>query len=161
MKMRKLRFFLLVCSLCPCVGRFGEEFSDGHHHQHDNTGLLDLPGPSAPSGEEQRTPVGSVGTGKALEYGRNGDVDVLLVHAPEVEKKFVADGWGVNRRQVMYNDYIVVGHVSDPAGIKGMAAADALKQIAAVAAPFASRRQIGTTWRACPLDKRLHSEPER
>ena len=93
----------------------------------DNTGLLDYLAPLLLQEKNIELQWVSVGTGKALEYGRNGDVDVLLVHAPELEKKFVADGWGVNRRQVMYNDFIVVGPASDPAGVKGMAAADALK----------------------------------
>ena len=61
----------------------------------------------------------SVGTGKALELAKNGDVDVTLVHARPSEDKFVAEGHGVNRRDVMYNDFIIVGPASDPAGIKG------------------------------------------
>lgn len=60
----------------------------------------------------------SVGTGKALELGRNGDVDVVLVHARRAEDRFVAEGHGVNRRDVMYNDFILVGPHSDPAGIR-------------------------------------------
>jgi hypothetical protein len=58
----------------------------------------------------------SVGTGKALELGKNGDVDVVLVHARAAEDKFVADGHGVNRRDVMYNDFILVGDAGGSAG---------------------------------------------
>lgn len=66
-----------------------------------------------------RVRVISVGSGKALELGKNGDVDVVLVHARAAEDKFVAEGHGVNRRDVMYNDFIIVGPESDPAGISG------------------------------------------
>ena len=76
----------------------------------------------------------AVGTGKALELGSRGDVDVVLVHARQAEDKFVADGFGVNRQDVMYNDFVIVGPKSDPAGIKGMTdTVAALKKIATVA----------------------------
>jgi len=61
----------------------------------------------------------SVGTGKALAHGKDCDVDVLLVHAPALEEKFVADGFGVDRHQVMYNDFVLIGPAADPAGVKG------------------------------------------
>ena len=66
-----------------------------------------------------RDSVISVGTGKALELGKNGDVDVVLVHARGAEDKFVADGHGVNRRDVMYNDFILVGAQEDPLALRG------------------------------------------
>lgn len=82
----------------------------------------------------------SVGTGKALELGARGDVDVVLVHAREAEDKFVANGSGVNRRDVMYNDFIIIGPEKDPAKIKSMTdAQEALKKIALAQAPFISR----------------------
>jgi ABC-type tungstate transport system, permease component len=82
----------------------------------------------------------SVGTGKALELGARGDVDVVLVHAREAEDKFVANGSGVNRRFVMYNDFIIIGPEKDPAKIKGTTdAKEALKKIALAHAPFISR----------------------
>ena len=81
----------------------------------------------------------AVGTGTALEHGTNCDVDVLLVHAPAAEKKFVEEGSGVNRTQVMYNDFIVVGPPADPAKIKGKTASEALATIAKDKAPFISR----------------------
>ena len=62
----------------------------------------------------------SVGTGKAIRLAENGDADVILVHARKAEDKFVAEGYGVNRRDVMYNDFVVLGPENDPAGIKGM-----------------------------------------
>src|SRR5574344_1092280 len=61
----------------------------------------------------------AVGTGKALEIAKNCDADVLLVHAPSAELEFVKAGHGVDRRQVMYNDFVIVGPVADPAGVKG------------------------------------------
>ena len=82
----------------------------------------------------------AVGTGKALEIGKNGDVDVVLVHARQAEDKFIAEGHGVNRQDVMYNDFIIVGPTSDPAGIKGMTvAADAFTKIADTKSTFFTR----------------------
>lgn len=105
----------------------------------DNTGLLDVIAPEFLSDTGIELQWVSVGTGKALELGKNKDVDVLLVHAPEVEKKFVEDGYGVNRREVMYNDFVIIGPASDPAKIKGKTVDEALRSIAAKKAPFASR----------------------
>ncbi len=80
------------------------------------------------------------GTGQALETATKGDADVVFVHAPAAEKKFVEEGWGVQRNEVMYNDFVVVGPVSDPAGVKGSSdVAAALKAIAEKQASFASR----------------------
>jgi tungstate transport system substrate-binding protein len=82
----------------------------------------------------------AVGTGQALKLGEAGDVDVVLVHARELEDKFVADGYGVNRRDVMHNDFIVIGPSSDPAGVRGLRdAAAALRRIADRGAVFVSR----------------------
>jgi tungstate transport system substrate-binding protein len=84
-----------------------------------NSGLLDhiLPDFEADSG--LRVHVIAVGTGKALRMGRDGDVDVVLVHAPDAETLFVDSGYGVDRRPVMHNDFILVGPAQDPAGIGG------------------------------------------
>lgn len=82
----------------------------------------------------------AVGSGQAMAMGRKGEADVLLVHSPEAEKKFVADGYGVNRRLVMHNDFIVVGPSTDPAKIKGgKSTTDAFKKIAATRSLFVSR----------------------
>ena len=85
----------------------------------ENSGLLKYLLPTFEAKTGMKVSVISVGTGKALELGKNGDVDVTLVHARQLEDKFVAEGWGVDRRDVMYNDFIVVGPANDPAGIKG------------------------------------------
>src|SRR6186713_2491567 len=81
----------------------------------------------------------SQGTGQALDTGRRGDADVVFVHARPQEEKFVADGFGVKRFAVMYNDFILIGPKSDPAGIKGKDIVTALKAIKAKEAPFISR----------------------
>lgn len=82
----------------------------------------------------------AVGTGEALEMGKRGEADVLLVHAPEAETEFVEQGLGANRRAVMHNDFVIVGPKEDPAGIGGgKDAAAALKTIAEKRAPWISR----------------------
>ncbi len=81
----------------------------------------------------------ALGTGQALDIGRRGDADVVFVHDKEAEEKFVADGFGVTRHEVMYNDFVVVGPKSDPAGAAGKDILAALRQIAAVRAPYVSR----------------------
>ncbi len=82
----------------------------------------------------------AVGSGQAMAMGQKGEADVLLVHSPAAEKKFVAEDYGVNRRLVMHNDYIVVGPAEDPAKIKGTkATTDALKKISSAGALFLSR----------------------
>jgi tungstate transport system substrate-binding protein len=82
----------------------------------------------------------AVGSGQAMAMGQKGEADVLLVHSPAAEKKFVAEGYGVNRRLVMHNDYIVVGPAEDPAKIKGMKnTIEIFKKVASEAALFMSR----------------------
>ena len=82
----------------------------------------------------------AVGSGQAMAMGAKGEADVLLVHSPAAEKKFMADGNGVERRLVMHNDYIILGPPADPAKIKGMKkAAEAFKKIAATGSIFMSR----------------------
>ena len=80
------------------------------------------------------------GTGAALKMAEGGQIDLVLAHARSLEEKFVKDGFGTRRVPIMYNDFVIVGPVSDPAGIRGMAkASDALKAIVAKSAPFVSR----------------------
>jgi tungstate transport system substrate-binding protein len=81
----------------------------------------------------------AVGTGKALEIGKSCDADVLMVHAPAAEKKFMDEGAGKARTQIMYNDFVLVGPKADPAGIKGLNVAGALKALAGRKAAFVSR----------------------
>ena len=91
----------------------------------------------------------AVGTGQALKLGERGDADALLVHDRAGEDKFVAEGFGIDRRDVMYNDFVVVGPSNDPAGIKGSGSAgEAFRRIAAARAAFASRGDDSGTNRA-------------
>jgi tungstate transport system substrate-binding protein len=81
----------------------------------------------------------AVGTGQALDMARRGDADVVFVHDQVAEEKFLAEGFGVKRFPVMYNDFVIVGPKSDPAGVKGNDVIAGLKKIAAAQAPFTSR----------------------
>ncbi len=105
----------------------------------DNTGLLDYLAPLFQKATGTELQWVAVGTGKALEMGRNTDVDILFVHAPAAEKQFVADGYGVNRREVMFNDFVIIGVPGDPAGVRGMSAKEALTTVAGKGAIFVSR----------------------
>lgn len=86
----------------------------------ENSGLLRVILPKFEAASGLKMQVISVGTGKAMKLGENGDVDVLLVHSRPDEDRFVAQGFGVDRRDVMYNDFIVVGPADDPAKVRGM-----------------------------------------
>jgi tungstate transport system substrate-binding protein len=105
----------------------------------DNTGLLDYLKPEFEKATGIELQWISAGTGKALKMGENCDVDVLLVHAPAAEKKYVEAGYGVDRREVMFNDFVIIGPKADPAGVKGMSVKDALKTIGSKNATFVSR----------------------
>jgi tungstate transport system substrate-binding protein len=106
----------------------------------ENSGLLKYLLPSFEARSGLKMEVISVGTGKALELAKNGDVDVTLVHARPAEDKFVAAGYGINRRDVMANDFIIVGPASDPAGIRGSHdVIAAMKKLVASKAKFISR----------------------
>ncbi|WP_306144913.1 substrate-binding domain-containing protein [Roseibium sp. MMSF_3412] len=125
-----------------------------------NSGLFDhiLPAFRDKTGIEVR--VVAVGTGQAIRNAVNGDGDVLLVHSKPSEEKFVADGFGISRADVMYNDFVIVGPASDPAGIRGSRdAIDALPKIAESETPFASRGDDSGThkaelrlWKAANID---------
>jgi tungstate transport system substrate-binding protein len=114
----------------------------------ENSGLFDhiLPKFRERTGIEAR--VVAVGTGQALKNAQNCDGDVLFVHAKPDEEKFVEAGYGVERLDVMYNDFVIVGPAADPAGVAGMSdAAAALRQIAEAKAPFASRGDDSGTYK--------------
>lgn len=100
------------------------------------------------------------GTGQALDMGRRGDADVLFVHDQVAEEKFVAEGFGLERRPVMYNDFVVVGPKSDPAGVKGKDVVEALKKLGASKSEFVSRGDKSGThaaelryWKAAGVEK--------
>ena len=116
-----------------------------------------LPAFKAVSGIDVR--VVAVGTGQALDTGRRGDADVVFVHDVVAEQKFVAEGFSTQRRDVMYNDFVLVGPKADPAGVKGNDIAAALKKLAGSTQPFVSRGDKSGThaaelrlWKAAGID---------
>jgi tungstate transport system substrate-binding protein len=104
-----------------------------------DSGLLDVLVPMFEKESGYQVKTISVGSGQAMKMGEKGEADVLLVHSPDAEKKFMADGYGATRRLVMHNDFIILGPAADPARIKGTKAAEAMKRIAQTNSLFASR----------------------
>jgi len=126
----------------------------------ENSGLFRHLLPLFQQGTGIEVRVVAVGTGQAIELAQRGDVDVLFVHHKPSEEKFVAEGFGVTRFDVMYNDFVVVGPRTDPAGVQGMAdVAAALAQVAAKQTTFVSRGDDSGThklelslWKAAGVD---------
>lgn len=129
----------------------------------DNTGLLDYLAPKFQKDTGVTLKWVATGTGKALKMGGNCDVDILFVHAPGAEKKFVGTGYGEKRTQVMYNDFVVIGPKADPAKVTGMKTAQALKQINDKEAKFFSRGDnSGTNKKEIKLWKEaMNKAPEK
>lgn len=127
-----------------------------------DSGLLKVLLPPFEKKNNVKVDVIAVGTGQALKLGEAGDVDVVFVHARKLEDKFVADGFGVNRKDVMYNDFVIIGPKNDPAGIaKAKSAAEALKLLAAKEATFISRGdKSGTHTKELDLWKSSGIEPK-
>lgn len=128
----------------------------------DDSGLLDYLLPEFQKDTNYKVDVIAVGTGQAIAMGEAGDVDVILVHARASEDKFVADGFGVDRLDVMYNDYLIIGPADDPAGIKGTSdVVAALKAIADKKAVFISRGDdSGTHKKELSVWKKAEIEPQ-
>ncbi|HMO47142.1 MAG TPA: substrate-binding domain-containing protein [Rubrivivax sp.] len=108
----------------------------------------------------------ALGTGQALDMGRRGDADLLFVHDQAAEEKFAAEGFGLERRAVMYNDFVIVGPQSDPAGVKGKDVVEAMKKLAAGKAAFLSRGDRSGThaaelryWKAAGIDAPAEGVP--
>ncbi|VXC58860.1 extracellular solute-binding protein [Massilia sp. 9I] len=140
MQRRSFTTLLLSLALAAPLAQAQEVIRLSTTTSTENSGLLKALLPAFEAKTNTKVSVISVGTGKALELGKNGDVDVTLVHARQLEDKFVAEGWGVDRRDVMYNDFIVVGPANDPAGIKGNKdVIAAFQKIAASGNKFISR----------------------
>jgi tungstate transport system substrate-binding protein len=114
----------------------------------DNTGLLEYLAPEFKKDTGIELLWVAVGTGAALALGENCDVSVLMVHAPDAEKEFLAKGYGTERTQIMYNDYIVIGPKDDPAKVKGKSVMESLKAIEKQKARFASRGDNSGTHKA-------------
>jgi tungstate transport system substrate-binding protein len=125
-----------------------------------DSGLLEVVVPMFQQRTGYQVKTISVGTGQALALGARGEADVLLVHAPESEKQWMAQGNGADRKLVMYNDFVIIGPADDPAGITaGRSATEVMQQIAAAGATFISRGDNSGThqlelqlWRAANLD---------
>ncbi|RMG37297.1 MAG: hypothetical protein D6725_09065 [Planctomycetota bacterium] len=126
-----------------------------------DSGLLDVVLPVFERETGIRCDVIAVGTGKALELGRRGDVDVVLVHARKAEERFMQEGHGVRREDVMWNRFVVVGPADDPATIRGLGVLAALQRIAEKRAAFVSRGDdSGTHKRERALWAELGIEPD-
>jgi tungstate transport system substrate-binding protein len=125
-----------------------------------DSGLLDVLVPLFESKTGYTVKTLSVGTGQALALAGRGEADVALVHAPALEKKYVAEGKLLHRRLVMYNDFVIIGPADDPARIKGLSAVEAMKRIAESQARFVSRGdKSGTNILELALWKRAGVEP--
>jgi tungstate transport system substrate-binding protein len=126
-----------------------------------NSGLFDYLLPMFEKMTGIKIDVVAVGTGASIEIGKRGDADVVFVHAKEQELKAVEEGFFVNRHDVMYNDFVIIGPPSDPAKAKGMkSAADALKTIAGSGSSFVSRGdKSGTHTKELSLWKKVSIEP--
>ena len=150
---------LLLLALSPSPAQAQRAITVASTTSTEQSGLFKhiLPKFTGSTGIEVR--VVALGTGQALDIGRRGDADVVFVHDKEAEERFVADGFGVTRQEVMYNDFVVVGPKSDPAGAAGKDIQAALRRIAAAKAPFVSRGDRSGThaaelrfWRDAGLD---------
>jgi len=153
--------FLILAVAAICVGGVrsvaaGQAVILSTTTSTQDSGLLDVLVPMFEKKTGSTVKVISVGTGQALALAGKGEADVALVHAPDSEKKYVADGLLTNRRLVMHNDFLIVGPAEDPAKIKGMkSAVEAMKKVAESQAPFVSRGDNSGTHQ---LEKKLWSE---
>jgi tungstate transport system substrate-binding protein len=146
MRGRILAFFAVLLSLTACGGPDQAAAPSDEKSlilatttSTQDSGLLDelLPAFTEDTGWQVK-PL-AVGSGQAIELGRRGEADVLLVHSPEAELEFVEEGDAGERRLVMHNDFVLVGPANDPAGIRGLPAAEAMRKIATAKAGFVSR----------------------
>ncbi|MCL6086812.1 MAG: extracellular solute-binding protein [Actinobacteria bacterium] len=152
-KVKKLVLFLIIfvlaASVCiPLVScRKDKELILASTTSTQDSGLFDVLIPAFEKAAGYKVKVIAVGTGEAIKLGEKGEADVLLVHSRKAEDKFVADGFGINRKDVMHNNFLIVGPKDDPAKIKGLAAADAFKAIASSQSLFVSRGDDSGTYK--------------
>jgi len=166
---RRRRLFLLVLVAALAVGGVSQTASAQPANPDlilatttstQDSGLLDVLVPLFERQSGYRVKTISVGTGQAMALGERGEADVLLVHAPPSEKAWMAAGHGIERRLVMYNDFVVVGPQDDPAGLAGATSGvEVMQKIAANAAPFLSRGDNSGTnqfelgiWKSAGID---------
>ncbi len=151
MKKNLFLLFILIISSIYSAGSFAEGQNEKKTASQErlrlatttsteNSGLLDVLIPAFTAKTGIKVDVIAVGTGKAITLGENGDVDIIMVHARSREDSFVADGYGVNRRNLMHNDFVILGPSDDPAGISSVKdAAEAFKKIQLTESSFISR----------------------
>ncbi|MET8000845.1 substrate-binding domain-containing protein [Nonomuraea glycinis] len=134
-----MTLLLAGCGTTPAGGSADKSLILATTTSTQDSGLLDelLPVFTRDSGWQVKTV--AVGSGQAIEMGRRGEADVLLVHSPAAEEKFVAEGSAGPRRLVMHNDFVLLGPKADPAEIRGTGSTEAMKKIAAAEAVFVSR----------------------
>ena len=162
-RIRRLMFLIVPALLFAGCGRDAQtsKLRLATTHTLEDSGLLDsLTAAFRTAHPEYDLQVVVAGSGEALAIGRQGDVDVLLTHAPELERAFVASEYAVSRAPVMHNDFIVAGPATDPAGVRGATdARDAFRRIHAAKQPFVSRGDNSGThekelslWKAAGLE---------
>jgi tungstate transport system substrate-binding protein len=160
------RLLILVCLLaatgCSTSSRPDESLTLATTTSTQDSGLLDVLVPLFEKQSGVKVKVVAVGTGQALQLGRRGDADVLLVHDPASEETFMAEGYGTERREVMYNDFVLVGPKDDPAEIKGeKTVAEAFARIAGKRSPFVSRGdESGTHQKEKQVWRQAKIEPQ-
>ena len=141
--MKKIVSFLLVVSFflvsCNAKSSQSSDLLLVSTTSTQDSGLLDVLLPAFTEQTGYAVQLVAVGSGQALKLGEQGNADVILLHSPAAEKEFMAKGFGIDRRLVMHNDFVIVGPASDPAGIRGRNPVDAFKQIAAARVTFVSR----------------------
>ncbi|MDP3014723.1 MAG: substrate-binding domain-containing protein [Candidatus Subteraquimicrobiales bacterium] len=126
-----------------------------------DTGLLDVLLPVFEKKYDVHVKPIAVGTGEAISLGKRGEVDVLLVHSPEAEEEFVAEGYGLNRKAVMHNDFVIIGPRADPSKIKGLKPIEAFKKIAEAQTNFVTRGdESGTHRKELKLWQKTDIEPD-
>jgi tungstate transport system substrate-binding protein len=137
---------VLLCAAAPLLAADTLRMATTTSTQ--DTGLLDALGPAFQKDTGVELQWTAVGTGKALKLGEDCNVDVLMVHAPKAEKEFLDKGFGMDRKEIFYNDFVLVGPLKDPAKVKGLTASAALKAIASAKAVFVSRGDDSGTHKA-------------
>src|SRR5215217_971375 len=141
--MKKTIFFLVVLSFfllsCSAKASSKPDLLLVSTTSTQDSGLLDVLLPAFTNQTGYNVQLVAVGSGQALKIGEQGNADVILLHSPSAEKDFVAQGFGIDRRLVMHNDFVIVGPMSDPAQIRGTTPVNALKKIFASGATFVSR----------------------
>lgn len=131
---------LLLAGVTPQAGAASKSIILATTTSTQDSGLLDVLIPIFEKESGYSVKTIAVGSGQAMAMGKKGEADVLLVHSPDAEKRFIAEGSGINRRLVMHNDFVIVGHPGDPARIHGAkTSAEAIRKIAQAGAVFLSR----------------------